>query len=332
MRSVTSPTAAPARRGPSWRRAGFQQPRPRDRRRSPLDWAFVRARHRSRRCGPKQPPRTPRSQPAESARTTTRRRTSRGVVAAVTACDLSGQLGDRLVEDGQVVRVVLAVALPGRSSAQRLAGRVGEAEHGVEAVAALVGGAGAFFVLGVHVDERGVDVEDDGVGARRSSLPSPHLGAHLGSLLQCGASRRSDLVERPKHRRVRGTAPKSVVLDAQVLDVAAALAAAGEHQHLDEDLAPVVQRQALTGGSGMRADRESPSPSRSAKAPARAARRGRRPGPAGFHHDARRALVAHLGSALLVGLLVRRQPQSFTRRAFSRIRGVSSGGHVKNRS
>jgi hypothetical protein len=52
---------------------------------------------------------------------------------------------------------------------QRLAGGIGKAQHGVEAEAALVGGPGAHLVLGVDLDQRGVDVEHHGTLGERGS-------------------------------------------------------------------------------------------------------------------------------------------------------------------
>jgi hypothetical protein len=44
---------------------------------------------------------------------------------------------------------------------------VSEAQHRVEAVAALVGRRGVLFVLGVDLDQRRVDVQLHQIGARR---------------------------------------------------------------------------------------------------------------------------------------------------------------------
>jgi hypothetical protein len=73
----------------------------------------------------------------------------------------------------------------------------------VEAVATLVVRRGAFLVLGVDLDERGIDVEGNRVFSFEQARLVPDLLPDLG---QQGAEllprRRTDLVEAAEHRRV----------------------------------------------------------------------------------------------------------------------------------
>ena len=220
----------------------------------------------------------------------------------MTVCDRGRELSDRLVEDVDVVRdrVGRGVARS-QHRAQRLTGRICEAEHGVEAVAALEGGGGLLFGLGVHVDERGVDVEDDGVGPVVDVVP--HFGAHLFQRsCEGGSSRADQLVERSEHRRVRRHRAEERVLDAQVFDVAAALAATGEHErHLDEDLASVVQRWALTGGLDALRQRSTETDPVRKGAQCVQPDVGRNTGATRFHTHASRRSTVHLEGALRVG-------------------------------
>ena len=67
-------------------------------------------------------------------------------------------------------------------------------------------------------------------------------------------------MEGPEHGRVRRGLPEEVLLGAEVLDVGAALATTGEHQHrLDEHLAPIVERHPLAARRDLRRERISES-------------------------------------------------------------------------
>ncbi len=193
----------------------------------------------------------------------------------------------------------------------------------MEAIPALVVRAGTLLSLIVDLDERGVDVEDNGIGPSRRCRTTPDLLPHFGERhLQRGARRRCDLVEGAPHRRVRGDEPEQCLLGAEVLDVRAALAAAGEHRHLvHEHLAAVVQRRALTanGDRGRERITEAQPVGEGTKRVQPDVSDDTRP--TGFHDDRSRAGSFHLGSALLVGVDVALTTTvSPARRAFSRIR------------
>ena len=102
-------------------------------------------------------------------------------------------------------------------------------------------------------------------------------------------------------RRVRRRRPEEVLLGAQVLDVGAALAATGEHQHgLDEHLAPVVQRHALAPRRDPR--REGISESQPVRKGPKSVQSDMAHDlvTAGCHNQATRAVTVHFVSALLV--------------------------------
>jgi hypothetical protein len=98
----------------------------------------------------------------------------------------------------------------------------------------------------VDLHDRRVNVENHRVAAMLVNLVAD-LGADVGQRARELRARGSlQLLECPEHRRVRRHRAEQIALRAQVLDVAAALTAPGEHErHLDEDLAPVVQRHPL---------------------------------------------------------------------------------------
>ena len=108
-------------------------------------------------------------------------------------------------------------------------------------------------------------------------------------------------MEGAEHRRVRGHRSEEVSLEAEVLDVRAALSTPGEHQrHLDEHLAPVMDREPLALRRDLRREQWSePQPVR--KRP-----KGVEPDmghdarTTGFHTDAIRSGSVHFGSALLL--------------------------------
>ena len=95
-----------------------------------------------------------------------------------------------------------------------------------------------------------------------------------GGPRQLGEGGVVQLVKRAMHRRVTGHVTEEVSLQAQVLDVRATLATAGNHErHLSKHLAAVVHRKASHVGHDARATR--------------------------FHHYAIGRSNLHLGSALL---------------------------------
>jgi hypothetical protein len=75
-----------------------------------------------------------------------------------------------------------------------------------------------------------------------------HLSAHLGHYLgDTRTTGRGELVEGPAQGCVRRNRAEQIIADAQMLDIETALAAPGQHESaLDQDLAPVVNREAAT--------------------------------------------------------------------------------------
>jgi len=81
------------------------------------------------------------------------------VTEAVSDSDRSRSLSDGGVQDVQVVGHRLGPGVARTDHAgQRLTGGIGEAEHRVEAEAALVGGGGMLRPVGVELDQGYVDV------------------------------------------------------------------------------------------------------------------------------------------------------------------------------
>lgn len=241
-RSVTSATAAPGRSSPSWRSAGCHLSSSKATRLMAA-WmlALERATHgEADVAGPGVP-----DEIGAAGRVDTHLHGSTDqrwiVVTAMAGGDLGGELGDRRVEQGDVVGDVVGprVARPQRHR-EGLAGGVGEAVDRVELVATLVGGRRLLFVLGVDFVQRGVDVQHDRRGPRRRRRPAPDIGAHLGHRLpQLRQRPGADGSQRPVQRRVGRHGAEQRRLGAQVLDVGARLATAGERRHgLDQDLAP----------------------------------------------------------------------------------------------
>ena len=119
-----------------------------------------------------------------------------------------------------------------------------------------------------------------------------------------------------------GTQPNRSSWEPQVLDVGTALAPTGQHErHLDEDLASVVQWEALTGPRDARRERIAETQTVGKGPKSVQADVGHDTGPAGFHLHASRAVSVRLGSALLVGILLASTPTvSPAGRAFPRTR------------
>ncbi len=85
-----------------------------------------------------------------------------------------------------------------------------------------------------------------------SSLPHTRARTSARASARC-ALWSVELVEGAKDRRVRRDRAEQCLLDSQVLDVRAALAAPREYEgHLDEYLAPVVEGQVLTARNDAR--------------------------------------------------------------------------------
>ena len=204
---------------------------------------------------------------------------------------------------------VLAPALPGRSipaSASPVA--VGEAEHRVEAEAALVVGAGAFLVLGVDLDERGVDVEDDrlvAVGGPTGARPRARTSASAGGDAR---SRVSAVISWKVRYSVEsdGTEPEQVPLGpAGARCRRSSRRRRRASRRLDEDLAAVVQRRAFAwnGDAPRRVHHRAPG-GRQKHPRACSPTWATTPVSPRFHNDAKRAGSFHLVGALLVRVLV----------------------------
>jgi len=146
--------------------------------------------------------------------------------------DRGGQLFNRAVEHGHVIGDGVGAGVArAQSRGQRLAGSLSEAEHWIEAEPAPEVRGGALFVLGVDLHDGRVDVEGDGLLLGVESQPVPHRGAHLGGRLrQLAQGFGVEFMEGPVNRRVTGDRAEQIALQAQVLNVRAALAPAGEHR------------------------------------------------------------------------------------------------------
>ena len=136
------------------------------------------------------------------------------VTGSVTDSDHLWELANRIVQDRDVISDgVRSGVARAKDPRECLAGGISEAEHRMEAVATLVVGSGAFLVLGVDLDERGVDVEDNRVFSFEQPRLVPDLLADLGQRrAEVIPRRRTDLVEGAEHRRVRGDRPEQVSL------------------------------------------------------------------------------------------------------------------------
>jgi len=143
-----------------------------------------------------------------------------------------------------------------------------------------------------------------------------------------------DLMEGPPHRRVRRHEPEQRCSDRKYSMSAQLLAAASDHrQLLDEHLAPVVERGALSWG-GMRDEREITEPNRSAKEQrAWSPTCATTPLPPGSTIT-ERALVVSISEVpfLLGSCCLGRQSVFPARRAFSRIRRRSKLTRSRERS
>ncbi len=248
------------------------------------------------------------------------------VTDMVSTSDVGGQLDDGTVEHGDVIGHGVGAGVPrAQQGGQRLTGAIREAEQRMEAEAALEGRGCLLLVLRVDLDQGGVDVQEDGISARRRRRSGPHLSSHLShGFCDAGTGRRRDLVERASDRGVRRHRAEEVPSDAQVFDVETALATAGQHQcGLHEDLAPVVKREAASTpwDPGRQCITESQSVGKVTKSVQSDV--GHHAGPTGFHHDATSAVTVHFGSALLFGdCWVSTTTVSPTGRAFPRTRRV----------
>ena len=118
-------------------------------------------------------------------------------------------------------------------------------------------GGGLLLAVGDH--DRGIDVEHDdlaeinaGNPARRHSSRDlrPHAAPDLGP---CGRDlprpTRSDLVQRPPHRRRRGDRTEHASLVAQHVDIGDRLTTIGEHhRHVDQYPSPIMNGSELATG------------------------------------------------------------------------------------
>ena len=239
--------------------------------------------------------------PAVSARTTTRSRTSVGSSpGAVTDRDVGGQLGDRHVDDGELIgtRVRRRVARP-QDPGEGFA-VVGEAEHRVEPEPALVVRRRALLVLGVDLDQRRVDVQHHRPRRRRRR---PHRRSGLGARrAQRVEHDRVDGVEAAPDRRVRRHRAEQRRLITQRRHVRHTASAGGEHhRHLGQQPAPVMDRGTLTGPRDRRRiRRRQPDPIGQFAEHVRPDQLRRRAVPAGHPQPLNRRCSVHLASALQV--------------------------------
>jgi len=109
-------------------------------------------------------------------------------------------------------------------------------------------------------------------------------------------------MEGAKHCRVRRHRTEQFALEAQVFDVGTALSASGQHQgRLDQHLAPVMERESLTGRGDAGRERITESQTVGKCAKSMQPDVGDDTGSTGFHNHSKRAGSVHFGSALLVG-------------------------------
>ena len=200
-----------------------------------------------------------------------RRTDGRVVAGSVTERRSRRAAGRSRVEHGEMIGDVVraGVARP-QPHGQRLAGRVREAEHRMEPEPALVVRGRA-----LPCSPSGSRSTTRRCPTRSVSYPSsPTTGATPGArrcghrVPQAGERHRVD-ADGTCDTTSSPTAPtRTGRLRTEMLDVRARLAATGEHQHrLDQHLSPVMDREPFTRWHAIRADSESPKPSRSANRP-----------------------------------------------------------------
>lgn len=164
----------------------------------------------------------------------------------------------------------------------------------------------ALLVLGVHYDQRGMDVERDRFVVVRESRQVPHRGANRGGgLRRFNEGGAIEFVRRAKHRRVTGDVTEQVPLHSQVLDVRATLATASDDErHLGDLLVAVVHRTAFTSGHDPLGERMT-EPHTISKGTQRVQSHVRDdPRTTGFQIDANSCGRVHLRSALHVWKMV----------------------------
>ena len=175
---------------------------------------------------------------------------ARVVAGVVAGRDVFWQGGDGRVQHLDVIfgGVGSGVTRP-QHSRHGIPAAIRETQQRMKPEPLLVGGGRPFLVLGVHLDQGGVDVQ---IG-RFLALHEPGLFPHLGSGLadrphQRAAHLGCDLLgDHPFKRRVRRHRPEDLRLGAQHLDVTAGLATPGQHQRgVHHHLPSVVNRQPLT--------------------------------------------------------------------------------------
>ena len=108
----------------------------------------------------------------------------------------------------------------------------------------------AGLVLRVHLHQRRVDVQNHRSRPRRVAAALPHSAARRRHSSQKRLHRPgAQAPQRAIQRRVRRHLPEQHRLGPQMLDVAARLPAAREHQQrVNQHLAPVMNRRPLTAG------------------------------------------------------------------------------------
>jgi hypothetical protein len=183
-------------------------------------------------------------------------------VAGVVASPVAGrQLGDGGVHHCQLVDAGVGRGVArAQDAGQGLSRVVGEAEHRVEAEAALVVRGRLLLVLGVDLDQGRVDVEDDLFEAlQRCPGRGPGLGPSRPRAAQDGLV---DLAHRPPDGGGGGHIAEQLGLVPQRGHVGDALATAGQHhRHLGQQPAPVLARRPLARpGHGRRIGRSQAEP------------------------------------------------------------------------
>jgi len=245
---------------------------------------------------------------------------ARVVTVTMTLGHLGGQLGDRLIQHGDVIadRVGPGVARP-QQHPERLAGGVGEAVDRMEPEPALVVRGRLLLVLRVHLMQRRVDVQHHLRRPRRRRAAPPHPSTHPGGRIpQPGQRRRINISERAIQRRVRRHRPEQVGLRTKMLDVRTRLATASEHQHrLHQHLASIVHRRPFTARRDAFRQRITKPQPVSKRTKRVQSDMGNHLVAAPFHHHRHRAVTVHLASALQVCVSdASTTSESLTRRAF----------------
>ena len=251
-----------------------------------------------------------------------------GVVAAPVCGERVGELADRAVEHFEMMRrryVVRGGVAGPRLGPQRLP-VAGRAQHRTKPVAALVMGRRAGFVLRVDLHQRGIDVEHQRPFPIRDPT-RPRAGAHG----RCGVPHPVepgvvDARQRAIRRRLRRDLTEQRRLGAQMLDIAARVPAAGEHQrHLGQHRAPVMNRRSLAAVPYRRRQLIA-QPQRVRETPQNEQPAIRRDlPPAAFETHIFHTASVHLGDALLFCTM-----RAVTTRIVAGQKGLSADAHTHN--